>query len=278
MKNGLAIWHYPHRTLLENVAYFAECGFDSVSILGDHMYDVYASEEIAQKLAELIKKNNLTLTVHHRLPVEHSDENTASFKFFIDSIADFQDKYGCVSILSFDVWQPIRDNMTPYIDYVMEKVKKIKIAVEDFGLNDAEKAQIEHLKGNDRFGYLIDIGHMYIRMCSKNTTGLTLFSNSPQECPANDNPSCEEFLRALKSKEFPIFEVHLHNNNGIEDQHLFLEDGTLKIDAVTKALKEIGFDGVLTIESAPGMSFKCENEESDMRINKTFDYLKELLK
>ena len=38
MKNGLAIWHYPHRTLTENVVHFSEM-LDSVSVLGFHFVD-----------------------------------------------------------------------------------------------------------------------------------------------------------------------------------------------------------------------------------------------
>lgn len=276
MKNGLAIWHYPHRSVLENVSYFAKCGFESVSILGYHMLEICSDKDSAQKLAELIKANNLILTVHHILPVNHSEEKVRAFKNAIDSIAQWQNEYGCLSVLSFDVRQAIRDNITPYIDYVLEKTLNCKVAVEDFGLNDAEKSQIEHLKKNDRFGYLLDIGHMYIRICGKNESGYTLFTNSVDECPVNENPGFEDFLAAFRSKDFPIFEIHLHNNDGKGDMHYFLEDGTLKIEMIAEVLKEINFDGVLTIESAPGFHFECAYPESDKRINETYAYWKNL--
>lgn len=277
MKNGLAIWHYPHRSVLENVAYFAENGFESVSILGSHMFNICKAESSARQLAELIIEKKLILTVHHKLPQNHLEENVLKFESFIEAISAWQKKYGCLSILSFDVPSAIRDNITPYIDYALENVDGSKIAVEDFGLNSAERCQIEHLKSNKRFGYLLDIGHMYIRIRGKNDSGLTLFSNSVDECPANDNPELEDFLNAFKSKEFPVFEIHLHNNDGKEDLHYFLEDGTLKIEMIADVLKKICFDGVLTIESAPDFKFKCKYPESDERINKTFIYWKEML-
>lgn len=276
MKNGLAIWHYPHRSVLENVSYFAKCGFDSVSIHGNHMLEVCSDKESAKKLAELIKTNDLILTVHHKLPENHSEECVHNFRNSVELISEWQNKYGCLSILSFDVPQSIRDNITPYIDYVLEKIINCKVAVEDFGLNEAEKSQIEHLKGNDRFGYLLDIGHMYIRMCGKNESGLTLFSNSVKECPVNEKPELDDFLNAFYSKDFPVFEIHLHNNDGKEDKHYFLEDGTLKIEIIADVLRRVGFNGVLTIESAPGFSFKCEYPESDLRINETYSYWKKL--
>ena len=270
MKNGLAIWHYPHRSVLENVMFFAKQGFDSVSIHGNHMNKICSDDNQAEELARLITENGVALTVHHKLPDDHSEESVSSFRSAIDRFAAWQSKYKCLDILSFDVPQNIRENITPYVDYVMASVLFSKIAVEDFGLTSAEKAQIEHLKSNERFGYLIDIGHMYIRICGKNSEGLTLFTNSPDECSVNERPSYEEFLKALRSKEFPIFEVHLHNNDGINDMHYFLDDGTLDIKMIADVFREISFDGILTIESAPGFKFKCVYPESDKRILETY--------
>ena len=123
---------------------------------------------------------------------------------------------------------------------------------------------------HERFGSLIDIGHRYIRICGKNAEGFTLFTNSPDECSVNERPSYDDFLKALRSKDFPIFEVHLHNNNGIDDMHYFFDDGTLDIKMIADALCEISFDGILTIESAPGFRFTCVYPESDKRILETY--------
>ncbi len=277
MKNGLAIWLYPHRSVLENVAYFADCGFESVSILGSQMFNICTDEEAAKALAELVREKDLILTVHHKLPYDHLEETVSEFKNHIDVIAQWQKEYGAMSILSFDVPQMIRDDITSYIDYVLETVGGCKIAVEDFGLNEAERLQIEHLKGNPRFGYLLDIGHMYMRICGKNKSEKTLFNNSPEECPVCEQPAAAEFLAAFRSKEFPIFEIHLHNNNGKEDLHYFLEDGTLEIQAIADVLKTIGYDGVLTIESAPSYQVECAYPEADVRIKETYSYWKKLI-
>lgn len=270
MKNGLAIWHYPHRSVLKNVKFFAKQGFDSVSILGSDMDKICADDNQSEELARLVIENGIALTVHHKLPITHSEERVLSFQSTIDRFAAWQSEYKCLDVLSFDVPQNIRDNIAPYIDYVMESVPFSKIAVEDFGLTADEEKQIEYLKSNMRFGYLIDIGHMYIRICGKNSEGFTLFTNSPDECPVNEQPSYNDFLKALRSKEFPIFEVHLHNNDGINDMHYFFDDGTLDIKMIADILREISFDGILTIESAPGFKFKCVYPESDERILETY--------
>jgi sugar phosphate isomerase/epimerase len=57
--------------------------------------------------------------------------------------------------------------------------------------------------------------------------------------------------------------------------HYFLDDGTLDIKMIADVLKTIGFDGVLTIESAPGFVFPCAYPESDERILQTYKIWKE---
>ena len=49
---------------------------------------------------------------------------------------------------------------------------------------------------------------------------------------------CRDYLRVL----------HIHDNNGLSDQHLPLYCGKLDTDALIKALIEIGFTGYFTYE------------------------------
>ena len=48
----------------------------------------------------------------------------------------------------------------------------------------------------------------------------------------------------------------------------------MDIPAVAKALLARGFDGVLTVESAPGFRFECRGKDADEGIRKTLDYWK----
>lgn len=277
MLNGLAIWHYPHRTVLENVNFFADNGFSSVSMHGLHMVEICKYDNVSEILALTLSQKNIVLTVHHKLPKSHSKEDVAAFEESIDLMAKWQKKYGGLAILSFDVPQTIRDKVTPYLNYVLQYEEFSKVAVEDFGLTDDERKQIEAFKGNPRFGLLIDVGHMYIRLKGESKRSETLFKNSVDECPKTEYPGYDDFIRAFASKEFPIFEIHLHNNNGVDDLHYFLDDGTLDMQMIAKVLKEIRFDGVLTIESAPGFMFECKYPESDDRILKNLKQLKTLM-
>ncbi len=276
MKNGLAIWHYPHRTTKENILFFAEKGFDSLSINGTGFVGELKSG-LSEEIAEAVRISGVYLTVHYCLPFSHSEEHVNAFYEGIDLISEWQKKHGHIGILSFDVPQSIRDNIKAYLDRAMNSVEGCKFAVEDFGLTKEEREQIESLKGDERFGYLVDIGHMYMRIKGADKHKATLFLNSPEECPVCGNPKEEEFKRAFSSKEFPVFEIHLHNNDGENDTHRFLTDGTLEIPEIAKLLKDIGYDGVLTIESAPGYQFECAGADADNGILKTFEYWKECL-
>ncbi|MBQ6990952.1 MAG: hypothetical protein IJN58_07835 [Clostridia bacterium] len=275
MKDGLAIWHYPHRSTIENVLFFASQGFTSVSLLGSHMDDLCKRPDLAKLLADIVKEKDLTLTVHSKLPASHGEWDVAAFRASIEGYAAWQREYGLISVLSFDVADAIRDNITPYLQYVLDAVPGCKVAIEDFGLNPAERGQIECFKSEPRFGYLLDMGHMFIRLRGKNDRA-TLFRHSDEEAPQSDNPGYDHFMAAFRSKEFPIFELHVHNNDGERDMHYFLEEGTLDIPMLARVIRDFGFDGVLTIESAPGFQFPCVYPESDQKILETCRYWKSL--
>ncbi len=277
MINGLAIWHYPTRNDLENVRFFAENGFGAVSMHGRAMAKVGMNEAFGEAFAAVIKEKGLVLTAHGKLPLNHSKEEFAIFKRDIDAIAAWQNKYGLLEVLSFDVAQEVRDNVMPYIAYVLQYEQFGKIALEDFGVTEAERAQLEPLKGDPRFGYLLDIGHMNIRIHGLNTEPINLFRNSPEECPQTANPGYREFLQAFRSKEFPVFEIHLHNNDGMGDLHQFLDVGTIDMQVIADILKEMNYEGIVTIETVPRLAGYFY-PEADEKILETFSYWKNCIK
>ena len=281
MKTGLAIWHYPHRSPIENVRYFAE-RLDSVSMLGYHFRNICRDEALSAELNEALKEHEPVFTVHHKLPLSHSEQDVAEFMKDIRLARRWQEKYGRLAIYSFDVPKEIRDDIYPYLKAVMDAFEgeDTKLAIEDFGLTEEELRQIEPLKGNEKFGFLLDAGHLYIRLNAKAETDHPLFKYSPLECPGRSrdtDPVKADFLYALKNKPFPIFEMHLHNNDGLRDVHWFLEDGVLDVGMYAEALKEFGYEGVLTIESAPGMAFECFGQDADNGIARTIEYWQQCL-
>jgi sugar phosphate isomerase/epimerase len=276
MIQGLAIWHYPHRNMVENIRYFAAQGLPSVSVHGAQFVNAIADPATSDAIAAAVSETGVVFTVHYCLPRKHDPEAVAVFEAGIRAIAEWQRAHGTVAVLSFDVPQPIRGGVGigGYVDFVLETVSDCKVAGGDFGLNADEREQIAHLKGNDRFGYLVDIGHLFIRVRGQNRSGKTLFTNAPDEHLVYENPDRTVFKEALESKEHPIFEMHLHNNNGVDDLHWFLEQGSMNVPAVAQTLRDMGFEGVLTVESAPGFRFECRGKDADEGIGRTLEYWK----
>ena len=280
MHQGLAIWHYPHRTIAENVRFFAAYGLDSVSVHGSQFARAIADPSGAEEIARAVSDTGQVFTVHGCLPRHHTPEAVEIFKAELNLWARWQNAYGLISVLSFDVPQTIRggQGIGGYLQGVLDAVPLCKVAVEDFGLTVSEVEQISVLKGNDRFGYLVDLGHLFLRMKGVNTGGKVLFTNSPYEHPPVPCPDTTHFYNALVAKEFPIFEMHLHNNDGVSDLHWFLEEGSLNVSAIAKALRALHFQGVLTVESAPGFRFECRGSDADEGIRKTLEYWNTCLK
>ena len=277
MKNGLAAWHYCHRTTVENLIFFANKGFESISLHQNHVLECIR-EDGGEKLAAAVKKNRVILSVHGLFLKSNADCDVEDFHERMTLIGEWQKNYGALYIISFDVPNEARGaRIEEHVNFVLDTVPDCKVALEDFGLCDGELSQIEAFKGNERFGYLIDVGHMFIRLCGKSDRPEILFHNTDKEGGAYENPGYEEFLTAFKSKSFPIFEIHLHNNDGVNDLHRFLDDGKLNISDIAKVIREIGFDGIVTIESAPGFTFKCFGADADEGIMKTAEYWNALI-
>lgn len=276
MIQGLAIWHYPHRTMAENIRFFATRGFESVSLHGAQFVAAIADPVAAEDIATAVRETGVLLTLHYCLPRSHEADAVAVFSAGIKAIEAWQKRYGHIRILSFDVPQPVRGGkgIREYLEMALDTVPSCRVAVEDFGLNEVERAQIKSLRGNERFGYLVDIGHLFIRLRGQNTSGKTLFTHTPDEHERVEDPDAAVFQKVLMSKDYPIFEMHLHNNDGVDDLHWFLEQGSMDVPAVAEALRACGFDGVLTVESAPGYKFECRGREADEGILKTFAYWK----
>ncbi len=269
MKNGLAAWHYPHRSVIENIDFFAGKGFDSISFNGASIAKTLA--ERGEEAADHFRRSGMILTLHYALPGAPEPEKEEPFREGIRIFGEWQRKYGLIENLTFDVSDRVRGCMTQYVDFVFDEVPNCKVGLEDYGLTEMELEQAARYKGNDRFGYLIDIGHLYIRLRGECDSKATLFTHSAFEGPKTDRPDSAAFLNAFKSKTFPIIEMHLHNNDGVKDTHLFLEDGTADVKAIAKAICDFGYEGIVTIESAPGYCFACYGDDADSGILRTLD-------
>ena len=119
---------------------------------------------------------------------------------------------------------------------------------------------------------------MYIRLGGNPVRDSVLLKHSPLEGERSIEQGHKEFITAIKSKTFPIFELHLHNNDGRDDLHNFLDDGTLDIKMIANVLNELNYEGIVTIESAPGFRFECESKQRDERIINDLKYWSKVYK
>lgn len=110
---------------------------------------------------------------------------------------------------------------------VVEAVEKAgtRIALENVLERTPEMIQELLLKVNSpSLGMCLDIGHAHIF--------------SPVPLP--------DWVSSLGSR---IFELHLHDNHGQQDEHLALGEGTIDIQGVLKAVQNEGISPALTIEA-----------------------------
>ena len=81
----------------------------------------------------------------------------------------------------------------------------------------------------DQVGILLDTGHAHIAL-------------SRGWC---QQPDARAFVEALPA---PIVEVHLHDNRGMDDEHLMPGEGTADLHGLLEAAFATGFRGPITIE------------------------------
>lgn len=65
---------------------------------------------------------------------------------------------------------------------------------------------------------------------------------------ANTAGNPAEFVENYKILNW-IIHVHAHDNNGYDDEHLKIGEGNINFIEVLEKLKEIGYDGVISIEN-----------------------------
>jgi sugar phosphate isomerase/epimerase len=114
----------------------------------------------------------------------------------------------------------------------------VRLAIEDFPLDNAAKdffrEELGEVYGDSRTGILVDVGHLHLRRSqSRHFAALSV---------------ADYFARI----PVPIVELHLHDNDGNKDQHGHFGFGTVPLGEVAQAVTGIGFDGMSTIEIAPG--------------------------
>ncbi len=244
MKIGVALWNHREKDLAEKIGFFSANGFRAVSALGGQF--VQLDEATGDALAELLRRHDLAFTIHHKLPCGDKPPSPAEFPSHVETFLRWQRRHGLLTGLTFDVDAERADEWRPHLRSTLEAFRDEDtfICCEDFPLNDAARAR---LGGLDRefpcLGILVDIGHMNLR--------LTARTGDACVAPTRNGPTSDDVDRYLRAIPLPIRELHVHNNDGLRDQHQHLGAGTLPVAAAGRALAAMRFDGISTIEFVP---------------------------
>ena len=229
MKNCVTVWNYPGDRI-ENAYRFHELGFDAVSWLGSDFANMTEAED--ERLVEMLRKTGMLLTVHSRMPNPDKPELCEAFHREMRRAAAWQKKYGLIYSYTFDFWTAV-ETTVPYLDEALKTFRGLNVVVacEDIPLNAHQlEAFLPYITDEDKFGVLIDVGHMNIRQRS-----MELIED-------------EDFIAAFDALPLPIIEVHFSGNRSYKDEHMYLGYGTVPLDAICRGMKRRGFDGFATME------------------------------
>jgi len=229
-------------TLTESIEKAVECGAAAVSFLMTPQR--YQRPDEAQRVLDLVDKHDLDVTCHNALGrAEEESDPLPRLQDEIDDIIEWHAASGRVRCVSFDPASfRLRPDEEPVVDipktaellkYAAGRLARhgINTAVENWiGNSNIEAYEaIREAVGCENLGALVDIGHLNIAVNANLTGGL----------------SPGDYVRRMP---IPIHEVHVHYNNGIDDQHAPLDARSIMLEQTVRALAERGFDGIATIE------------------------------
>ena len=215
---------------LETACELNRLGFTGASWHG-FVFDKLNDRE-GEELARFLRNTGTYLTVHHILPNPADEAQCIAFRPALERMLQWHKQYGLLKGLTFDTWYE-RKSLLPYLELALRifRGQGIFLCCEDFPLNATEFEIVRPiLTPDDDFGILMDVGHMNLRQTH---AGLV---------------ADEDFIRAFEALPVPVREVHLHDNRGETDDHMYMGYGTLPLKSVVKGLKSIGFNGVVSVE------------------------------
>jgi len=233
MRYAVSLYTFNDRPMPELVEEFGGYGFDAFSFNRQMLAEGDPKE--LRETAAAIRGQGFAATVHSGF--EQTPEMTSRFlELFgeslrcltFDRVSTETSTGACLDV----------KRMQPVLADVADQTEgtDVLFGVEDFPLDGAAldfcRPGLEPLLTNERFGTLIDLGHLNYRVHS-----VGYFRHL----------SVEQYLAAVP---VPIIEIHVHDNKGDRDSHAYIGYGNGDFAAMACGLRAAGFDGVSTIEVA----------------------------
>ena len=236
MRYATAIWNYtePGVPLPDLVREFVDFGYDTISLSSGQFPDF--DDPSLRETAALVRDRGLGVTIH------------GAFDFGVEGVARALDLFGdAVLAATFDPLTEVDScgssyataRMAPVVAEILRRSEGsgLRVGIEDLPLDthalDTYRADLGPLTENPRYGMLLDVGHLNLRL---------------RRWSYYQSLSVADTITRIP---IPIVEAHLHDNNGEGDQHGHFGFGNVDFAAVAEALRSVGFEGVSTVEIAP---------------------------
>lgn len=237
MHYGTAIWNYcwDPAALEAWIDRAVAAGFDTISLLP--MAFAGEREKHLPGVSALLRERGLLATVHGTVAM---DLDFASR--FIAALGDRLYAFTCDSVLPEDSRGRLHDarRIVATLTHLQQATagSKAWLAVEDFPLDasalDFFHEELGEVYGHPRTGILVDVGHLHLRRTQSPYFGALSVADYFARLPV------------------PLVELHLHDNDGTKDQHGHFGFGTVPLPEIAAAVSGMGYDGMCTIEVAPG--------------------------
>lgn len=247
MKIGIALWNIRNNSIAATIDRVAAMGFTAVSFLGSSF-----EEENEKEVIAAIKKHKLAVTFHLAFFSTRKAGFLKDLKTRLDNIKTLIKNNKLEKTVLNICFDPAFDelgkrqdvvynsaNTIKALKYTLKHIKGVKVGIENWTVNSKvnDFEIIAKKIKSKRLGILLDIGHMHIAV----KKGII------------DRKNISEYINALP---LPVFELHIHDNNGEEDSHLPLGRGNMDYENVFKELKnsnKLDKNCVATLELKPHM-------------------------
>ncbi|MBM4084457.1 MAG: sugar phosphate isomerase/epimerase, partial [Planctomycetes bacterium] len=245
VKPCVATWTVKSDSLARTLRVMADMGFRAVSFCSSQPSAV--AREWPEVMA-ILRDHDLDVLFHLALGGNPRTPKEVELAPQLASVLALHEKTGRVKTVCFDPAYQVGEAKKNVADlpgtaaglrHAIEKLTPcgIRVGIENWSISGRIE-QFEWIKrevGDDRLGMLLDIGHAHIMA-------------EQQILPPGMTPAA--YVDALP---FPLYELHLHDNHGKDDEHLAIGDGDLKLDSIVRAIQRKGFDGHATVEVIPGL-------------------------
>lgn len=229
-----------YRLRLEELVHL---GFQSVGLaISWDEHPRHLSAEDRRAISELVRERGLEIRLHpdlanvQRLAQRDSLSLLECAQREMEPIVQWALELGAVSVCCDSIRACFDETVAVFRLLIeMSQGTELRLGVENSQrgvINSAAKMNEAVARVDDeRMGVLVDVGHINTTV----TQGLI------------DCGSAAEFLGGLR---VPIWDTHIHNNDGASDGHLSVRDpaGTLDLRQVVTGFRDIGYAGPLNFE------------------------------